>query len=218
MLGDDDDDIDGSFGEEDEFCLLSDPPLTSVDTTEGTSSSSNDCLSPKRAQTTSSKRDDDEAHVMAQLQQDTTELSLVVEGKLVQYRELASRHFILAQARYKQGSTRAGVMVALRNHGSAEQGVAYWEGLQTQLRDFTKAWETKLHKARRKSLPATMGVDGDGKSQAALAQLCDIILTAADLIPLEEEIEGDLPKRMTNEELWERLEASLEQEENKECQ
>ena len=148
--------------------------------------------------------------MLVHFDQQARELSLVIEGKLVHYREISTKHFSLAQARLKGGSPRMSVLVPLRQYAQVERSVAYWENLQKQLKRVQGSWQTKMKRARRRSLPATMGLDADGNAREKLLRLQDKILNKAEHgEPLEEN--GDtINKSLSVDELWEKLEASLD--------
>ena len=153
-------------------------------------------------------KDTKEANMLVHFDQQVRELSLVIEGKLVYYREASAKHFSLAQARLVAGSPRVSVLVPLRQYAQSERGVAYWENLQKQLKRVQVSWQTKMKRARRRSLPATMGLDADGNARDELLRLQENIREAEHGVPLDGN--GDITnKSPTIDELWEKLEASL---------
>ena len=202
----DDDDSDSSDCSEDEFCLLGPPSAPLCDREDDSPVKAKEPASPQK--------ETKEVNVLDQFEQQAREISLVIESKLVHYRESSSKSYELAQARFGAGSPRVSVLVSLRNHAQAERGVAQWENFQRKLQTVKGSWQSKLIQAQSRSLPATMGLDADGQSRSALLRLQEKVLRASDggLSHQQEDDDDDVSFQkspLTPEELFANLELSL---------
>jgi hypothetical protein len=142
------------------------------------------------------------------LQHEINDLSLIIESSLDQYFAASQKSFALAQARYTQGTTTTGVKVALHQYGKAHQQWVYWKGLQAQLQTTKRTLDRKLLQVQRQNLLATVGWDQNGKITQQITTLRQTVDAAKKSSPIQGQ---GVPKRLSQNELWNKLLASLEE-------